>query len=291
MTRPSLEALHGEPDNLQSVSKSPGKPEKSALASMIAIACLALAACSGGETEPPAPETRSTTVTSPPDASTMTPLHAGNKEGQYGAALPSVSDGSVTARVPRGAPPAARYRSEVYWEDPSGQEIRIYEGDRLRCRLTLLPKLGNGAEDSSQWQLVWQLHGPQADGDWPQPPLNLHVRGGTWRVGGGAGRDGDEGGAEAYYEPFTPYVDGKTVTWTFDITVSADPARGMVDAWLDGEHVVRGWHPPSGTRYPGHDYLTVKAGLYAGADGTRERQTRTREVIVSSMRCSVDGTP
>ncbi|MDO5699042.1 MAG: heparin lyase I family protein [Dermatophilus congolensis] len=226
-------------------------------------------------------------MTPPADAS-LTPLHAGNKEGQYGAALPSTSQGEVVARIPRGAPAAPRYRSEVYWENAQGQEIRVGEGDRLRCRMTLTPELGASADDATQWQVVWQLHGPEKNGEWPQPPLNLHVRGGTWRIGGGAGR---ADGGEAYAEPFTPYVDGRKVTWSFDILVSSDPSRARVDAWLDDAHVVDGWHPPSGTRYPQHDYLTVKAGLYAGVESDRRRQTETREVTVEAMRCAVDASP
>ena len=241
-----------------------------------------LTACSGGD-ETPAPPTPTQTTAGPPDPTLMTPLKAGNKEGQYGAPQPSVAGGTVVARIPQGAPPADRYRSEVYWEDTHGDEVRVREGDRLRCRLELIPKLGESADDATQWQVVWQLHGPEADGDWPQPPLNLHVRGGTWRIGGGAGRDD---GREAYHEPFTPYVDGETVAWTFDVIVSSDPARATVNAWLGDTQVVRDWHPPSGTRYPGHEYLTVKAGLYAGVDGAAQRQRMSREVVVESMRCS-----
>nr|WP_246308590.1 heparin lyase I family protein [Kineosphaera limosa] len=211
-------------------------------------------------------------------------LTVGVREGQNGALKPWWTGTSVQAEVPAGLDSAERYRSEFFWNSPGGPQIRVGEGDRLRCRLQLAPHLGSAGQDSEVWQVVWQLHGPQQDGSWPQPPLNLHVRGGTWRIGGGAGR---AGGQAAYHRPFPEFVEGQAVTWDLDVLVSSDPATARVDAWLDGRHVVADWRPPSGTRYPGQQWLTMKSGLYTGVDEGSEPPTQRRFVSIQPLACDI----
>lgn len=245
-------------------------------AAVAAVLALGLSSCAG---EPPAPEPTPTPSTPAPTALTM-----GTREGENGALEPWWTGSAVQAEVPADAPPHDKYRSEVFWDRPDGQELRVGEGDRLRCRLTVTPHLGGTAEERGLWQLMWQLHGPDRAGVWPQPPLNLHVRGGTWRLGGGGGRPDGEA---AFHEPFPPFVDGKRVVWDLDVAVSSDPAKARVDAWLDGRHVVANWHPPSGTRYPDHAYLAVKSGLYTGTDDGARPPDARRYVSLEPLSCSV----
>lgn len=284
-TQPIVAACQDRTASLSLVSSSPNQQRWTSLAAGLLTVAGVVTACSGPTPAPtPTAPTPRSTETEPGGPGSLPQLKVGAKEGQYGANPPLVQDGEVIAAVPENAPRADRYRSEVYWESSAGAPLRVYEGDRLRCELTVTPQLGASAADPDQWQIVWQLHGPEKNGFWPQPPLNLHVRGETWRVGGGGGRDG---GQESYFKPFSPYIDGKTVTWRFDVLVSENPARATVNAWLDGDLVVRDWHPPSGTRYPEHDYLTVKTGLYAGVTGTDIASDQAREVISEPLRCSV----
>lgn len=209
----------------------------------------------------------------------------GVREGENGALQPWWTGTSVHAEVPAGVAPHERYRSEFFWNSPGGPQIRVGEGDRVRCELQLSPHLGASGTDPRVWQVLWQLHGPAQDDSWPQPPLNLHVRGGTWRLGGGAGR---AGGQAAYARPFPAFVDGASVTWRLDIVISADPAKARVDAWLDGRHVVQDWRPPSGTRYPNQPWLTMKSGLYTGSDQGGSPPSERRYVSIQPMNCRID---
>ena len=45
------------------------------------------------------------------------------------------------------------------------------------------------------------------------------------------------------------------------VKFSSKSATGVVDAWVDGQQKVTGFHPPGGTLYPG-DYSYWKLGLY-----------------------------
>lgn len=251
-----------------------------------------LAACSGPPPAPTAPTTSTPTTSPQPSGASSSPgapgatpvqLTMGTREGQNGALQPWWTGSSVHAEVPAGLPVEPKYRSEFFWNSPNGPRLRVGEGDRLRCRLQIGPHLGGTGADRDIWQVVWQLHGPNKQGWWPAPPLNLHVRGGSWRIGGGAGRE--DGHAE-YYKPFTPFVDGKTVTWEFDILVSQHRDKARVDAWMDGAHVVKAWHPASGTMYPSHAWLTMKSGLYTGNDD-KSRNSERRVVTFSPMSCDI----
>lgn len=222
----------------------------------------------------------------------METLRAGTRQGENGAAKPWWNGTRLQAEIPAGLPPAEKYRSEVFWQYPDGQRVQLYEGDHISCEFALTPHLGDTAADGDQWQVVWQLHGPTTKGDWPPPPLTLHVRSDTWRIGGGAGRE--EGGRSTYAEPFPAFVDGREARWRIDAVVSSDPQKARVDAWLDGKQVVTDWHPPAGTRYPDHDYLTLKSGLYAGTDGGGEPPSERRYTTQDPLRCSLttaQGTP
>ncbi len=262
--------------------------QRRALVGLFALG-VSLGACSGA----PTPEQTATTgaTSAAPSASERPPAVAGQeltvgvREGQAGALPPWWTGSSVQAEVPAGVTPADKYRSEFFWSDPGGPQVKVGEGDRLRCRLQIGPHLGASGAERGVWQVVWQLHGPLRDGQWPAPPLNLHVRGGSWRIGGGAGRP--DGYAD-YAKPFPAFVDDKNVVWDFDILVSQDPARARVDAWLDGEHVVEDWHPPSGTRYPDHAWLSMKSGLYTGSDPGTPPPTGRRYVTFSPMDCRID---
>lgn len=236
----------------------------------------------------PAPEAPPPPTTSSPSSSLTAAaeraLTMGVREGQNGALKPWWTGSAVQAEIPAGVTPHDKYRSEFFWNSPAGPQIKLGEGDRIRCRLHIGPHLGSTAADRGVWQVVWQLHGPQKDTTWPPPPLNLHVRGGSWRIGGGAGRPD---GYAAYAKPFSTYVDGANVTWDLDVLISQDPKKARVDAWLDGRHVVKDWHPPSGTRYPTHAWLTMKSGLYTGSDPGTKPPTQRRYVTFAPMECAI----
>lgn len=236
-------------------------------------------------------QTVPTPSTSPDPTSAVQELRVGTAQGENGASEPWWNGNHLQSEIPAGVEESDKYRSEVFWRHPSGAQIRLQEGDRLSCEFTVTPHLGGVASDSDQWQVLWQLHGPAKDGQWPQPPLNLHIRGNTWRIGGGAGRPDGE---ESYAEPFPEFEDGHQARWRIDAVVSQDPAKARVDAWLNGEQVVTDWHPPSGTRYPDHDYLTLKSGLYAGSTGGADVPTTRRYTVQDLLRCSLttpDGSP
>lgn len=257
----------------------PTAPSPRRLAGAVAAATvLVLCACSSPAPEPPQP-------TSPtPTAPVLQALTMGSREGQNGALKPWWTGTQVQAEIPVGVAPHDKYRSELFWDRPGAQELRVGEGERLRCRYVLTPHLSGTGADRGVWQVTWQLHGPLKNGDWPQPPLNLHVRGGSWRLGGGAGRPG---GHAEYHKPFPAFVDDKQARWDLDVLVSSDPAKARVDAWLDGAHVVADWHPPSGTRYPDHAYLSVKSGLYTGTDDGSDPPAVRRYVSFEPLACSV----
>ena len=63
--------------------------------------------------------------------------------------------------------------------------------------------------------------------------------------------------------------------------------KADVDAWLDGRHVVADWRPPSGTRYPGQQWLTMKSGLYTGVDEGSEPPTQRRFVSIQPLACDI----
>lgn len=259
-------------------------------AGLAAVALLSLAACTGAPAPTPtgSPSGGTPTATTP-TAPSLPPgeeeLTMGTREGQHGALPPWWTGTSVQAEIPAGVAPHDKYRSEFYWNQPDGPKVRVGEGDRIRCRLQIGPHLGATGAERGVWQVVWQLHGPTKAGTWPPPPLNLHVRGGSWRLGGGAGR---ADGYAAYAKPFPEFVDAKNVTWDLDVVVSSDPAKARVDAWLDGRQVVTDWHPPSGTRYPDHAWLTMKSGLYTGSDPGTKPPTQRRYVTFSPMDCAID---
>lgn len=219
-----------------------------------------------------------------PERSGPETLQVETAQGENGAARPWWNGSRLQAEIPREVPPSDKYRSEVFWAHPSGTRVRLEEGDRFSCRIDVTPHLGPAAADRDHWQVLWQLHGPDRAGTWHPPPLNLHVRGETWRIGGGAGRR--QGGREAYAQPFPEFVDGREARWRIDVVVSQDPDTARVDAWLDDRPVVTNWHPPSGTRYPDHDYLTMKSGLYVGsADGADVPKAR-RWTTQTPPRCT-----
>lgn len=258
------------------------------LPALVCVSGLALAACSSPTSpEPTASPGTPTSTQGTSDPGARETLRVGEREGQHGAATPWWNGSDLQAEIPEGVAPESKYRSEVFWEHASGQPFRVGAGDHLSCEYTLTPHLGATTQDRDQWQVLWQLHGPAKDGQWPQPPLNLHVRADTWRIGGGAGRPD---GREDYATPFEPFVDGKKVTWRIDVDVSTDPKTARVDAWLDGRHVVRDWHPPSGTMYPAHDWLGVKTGLYVGTTGGAPIATQRRYTTQDLLQCSITKT-
>ena len=244
----------------------------------LASAVLVLTACA--TTPSPSPTTAST----PPGRPALATLAVGTREGQNGAATPWWNGTNLQAEIPDGVEQESKYRSEVFWRYASGKPLRVGEGDRLTCDYSVTPHLGGTASDRDQWQVLWQLHGPDKGGEWPQPPLNLHVRADTWRIGGGAGRPG---GTEAYAKPFVPFVDDRQVTWRLDVVVSQDPSLARVDAWLDGRKVVDDWHPPAGTRYPQHAWLGVKTGVYVGSTGGAAVPTNRRYTTQDLLKCAV----
>lgn len=141
--------------------------------------------------------------------------------------------------------------------------------------------LGAATADRGEWSVVFQLIGPARTGGWPAPPLTLHIRDNSWRIGGGAGISG---GTKAAYAPNHPaFHNGIAVHWRFAVVVSSNPGSDRVDAWLNGRHVVTAWHPPAGTIYPTQDHLLIKSGLYTGGTDSQPIMAADRHVRISDI--------
>lgn len=108
--------------------------------------------------------------------------------------------------------------------------------------------------NTDTWQLITQFKN-EGDGS---PPLELRVGNGNYVLSGGADAPG---GSKNFDQTIAPAVVGKVTTLVLHVKFSSKRSEGVVDAWVDGQKKVSGFHPPAGTLYSG-DSSYWKLGLY-----------------------------
>jgi hypothetical protein len=144
--------------------------------------------------------------------------------------------------------PGGGQRSEI---EPNVDNLT--EGQDRYVRLSV--RLADGFPvNTNSWQLLTQFKNEGTG----SPPLELRVGNGNFVLSGGFGRPG---GARSFDKVIGPAVTGRVVTVVLHVKFSADPSKGFVDAWLDGQQKFAGFRPPGGTLYPGM-YSYWKLGLY-----------------------------
>ncbi len=176
-----------------------------------------------------------------------------NKSSNNNGTVPVVTNGTLKTSLNAGAQSG---RSEVMWGDDQEQRLYFLEGDRVVVDFDVLPGTcgPNGAlpPDRSTWHVVYQLIGPGKDNKWSSgPPVTLVWERGLWFVRNGYAVMQADGtvaklGSQAPQTPVAPC--GKWQHWRFD-QVLAGPGQGVINAWLDGTHVVDNFKPTAGTFY------------------------------------------
>ncbi len=127
------------------------------------------------------------------------------------------------------------------------------EGQDRYIRLTV--RLAPGFPiDTDTWQLITQFKNEGTG----SPPLELRVGKGNFILSGGADAPG---GSKNFDKTIAPAVVGKVTTLVLHVKFSSNSSTGVVDAWVDGQQKVAGYHPAAGTLYRG-DYSYWKLGLY-----------------------------
>jgi hypothetical protein len=127
------------------------------------------------------------------------------------------------------------------------------EGQDRYIRLTV--RLAPGFPiDTDTWQLITQFKNEGTG----SPPLELRIGKGNFILSGGADAPG---GSKNFDKTIAPAVVGKVTTLVLHVKFSSNSSTGVVDAWVDGQQKVSGYHPAAGTLYRG-DYSYWKLGLY-----------------------------
>lgn len=182
-------------------------------------------------------------------------------------------------------PPRSR-RSEVFVMN-DGRQVVGREGDDVVEDFVLDGNLGPSGQGDDAWHVLWQLQGPTGD-EWRAPPIGVQVRDGRLFLGGGGGHVGhDPDGSDYEWRyPLAAYRDGTPTRVRVITTLSSDPRRGVVSAWIDGRQVLDRWVPTSpqglqpGTLYEGQQAVWSRVGLYRGSQGesppTDEQSMRIR---------------
>lgn len=149
-------------------------------------------------------------------------------------------------------------------DDPSRQAIQ-FSLDGGAQRTELKPRLPDQHEgqvqyysynallapdfptDVNTWQLILQWH---QYGDSGSPPVAIEVRGDRLMLAS-EGTD---------LQDLGPIGPGDRVDLSMRIAFSRDPGQGTVDVWRGADHVLSGYHPPSGTMLDDGNYM--KFGIY-----------------------------
>ncbi len=127
------------------------------------------------------------------------------------------------------------------------------EGQDRYIRLTV--RLAPGFPvDTGTWQVLTQFKNEGTG----SPPLELRVGNGNYILSGGFG---NPSGSKNFDKTIAPAVTGKVTTLVLHVKFSSKSAASVVDAWVDGQQKVAGFHPPGGTLYSG-DYSYWKLGIY-----------------------------
>ena len=149
-------------------------------------------------------------------------------------------------------------------DDPNKQAVQFtVPGGAQRSEMR--PRVGDQTEGTTQyytyvarlpdefpteadtWQLLLQWH---QYGDSGSPPVAVEVRDNRLML---AAEGGD-------LQDLGPVAAGDRLDLTLRIAFSRDPDQGSVDVWRDGNHVLQGYRPPSGTLLDGGNYM--KVGIY-----------------------------
>ncbi len=144
--------------------------------------------------------------------------------------------------------PGGAKRAEV---EPNVDNFTEGQDRYIRMTVRLAPGFPT---DTDTWQLITQFKN-EGEGS---PPLELRIGKGNFILSGGADAPG---GSKNFDKVVAPAVVGKVTTLVLHVKFSSKSATGLVDAWVDGQQKVTGFHPPAGTLYSG-DYSYWKLGLY-----------------------------
>jgi hypothetical protein len=101
--------------------------------------------------------------------------------------------------------------------------------------------------EADTWQLILQWH---QYGDSGSPPVAVEIRSNRLML---AAEGGD-------LQDLGPVAAGDRIDLTLRIAFSRDADQGSVDVWRDGNRVLQGYRPPSGTLLDGGNYM--KVGIY-----------------------------
>jgi hypothetical protein len=145
------------------------------------------------------------------------------------------------------------------------------EGDELYFAFSVrldehFPAKGSSRQVITQWK-----------NDNPgSAPVDLRVWNGRLILHGGHGHPS---GPTMFTEDLGPAPVGRWSDVVVRVRFSANPRKGSISAWRDGEQQVRGCHPPGGTLYPGQtSYL--KTGLNREPAITRPAEVAFRHWAV-----------
>ncbi|MCD2196455.1 heparin lyase I family protein [Actinomycetospora endophytica] len=144
--------------------------------------------------------------------------------------------------------PGGAKRAEI---EPNVDNFTEGQDRYIRMTVRLAPGFPT---DTDTWQLITQF---KNDGD-GSPPLELRIGKGNYILSGGADAPG---GSKNFDQTIAPAVVGKVTTLVLHVKFSSNKSEGVVDAWVDGQKKVTGFHPPAGTLYSG-DFSYWKLGLY-----------------------------
>jgi hypothetical protein len=144
--------------------------------------------------------------------------------------------------------PGGAQRAEV---EPNVDNFTEGQDRYIRLSVRLAPDF---PIDTDTWQLITQFKNEGTG----SPPLELRIGKGNFILSGGADAPG---GSKNFDKTIAPAVVGKVTALVLHVKFSSNSSTGVVDAWVDGQQKVAGYHPAAGTLYRG-DYSYWKLGLY-----------------------------
>jgi hypothetical protein len=144
--------------------------------------------------------------------------------------------------------PGGAQRAEI---EPNVDNFTEGQDRYIRLSVRLAPGF---PVDANSWQLITQFKNEGTG----SPPLELRIGNGNYILSGGFDHPG---GSKNFDRTIAPAVTGKLTTLVLHVKFSSNSSTSVVDAWVDGQQKVAGFHPPGGTLYPG-DYSYWKLGLY-----------------------------
>ena len=126
------------------------------------------------------------------------------------------------------------------------------------------------------FQIIMQWHHPGPNGS---PPLTVEASNSELRLTGGERRP--------FIASIAPVRPGEPINLVLRVTFSADPNRGAVSVWKDGQLVVNGVRPPEGTLYAGDDSAYMKLGMYRSRENAGAATVYVNDVLVGTSFATV----